>query len=205
MRFLPCLAAFCALATGLFLAGIFGLAPYAAVERLGHIAYFENVPDGLLRLPLPLTPGRYVALRAGAWALLGGGGLGALAQRRAAAYRRQRRRLVGEVHRAAATLGRTVRQWPRPQRAGARVPAALLGALPAFRVVELGTQVPALFENLHQEEALVRSYRWLRAQPPGDVFLVAPYHQFLFFHYGLLNGHPLALHSPRRAPYLWCG
>ena len=139
---------FCALATGLFLVGIFGPAPYAAVAQLGHIAYFEIIPDGLLRLPLALTPGRYTALRAGAGALLGGGLMGTLVLLRAT-YRRPLRRLGGEARRAAAALGRTVRRWSGPERAvvGALLLAIFLVQLLWFVTDPLGPDETASYDD----------------------------------------------------------
>ena len=149
MRFLLVLAMFWALVTGLFLIVIFALSPYAAVERLGHIAYFEIIPDGLLRLPLALTPGRYAALRAGAWALLGGGLVGALALLRTAAYRRPQQRLGKEACRVVAALGRTVRRWSGPERAvaGGLLLAIFLVQLLWFVTDPLGPDETASYDD----------------------------------------------------------
>lgn len=140
MRFLLLVAVVCLLAASAYLAAIFGPAPYAAVARLGHVAYFEDVPDGLLRLHLALTPGRYAAFRAGTWALLSGGLLGTLGLLGAAGGRRELRRLGREARRAGAALARTVRRLPGRERAAA---AALLLAILAVRLVWFFTDPPS--------------------------------------------------------------
>ncbi len=110
MRFLLLVASICLLVASGCLVGIFGPAPYAAVERLGHIGYFEYAPDGLSFFKLALTPARYAVFRVVLAGLLGGSLLATIAQLRAPRSRRQLRRLGQETHRAAAALVRTVRQ-----------------------------------------------------------------------------------------------
>lgn len=132
MRFLLLVAVVCLLAASLYLAAIFGPAPYAAVARLGHLAYFEDVTDGLLHLKLALTPARYAAFRTGLWGLLGGSLLAAAGLLPLAKSRRQLRRLGQEARRAGAALRRTVRNLSGPERA---VAGGLLLAILGVRLV----------------------------------------------------------------------
>lgn len=120
MRFLLLVASLCLLAASAYLVAMLGLTPYSVVEQLGHVSYYEYVPDGPTQLKLALTPGGYAAFRTGIWAGLVGSLLSSvlllLAQ---PAYRRQLHGLEQEVRRARSALGRTVRHLSGPEKTAA--------------------------------------------------------------------------------------
>lgn len=116
MRFLLLVASLCLLAASAYLVVILGLTPYRVVEQLGHVSYYEYVPDGPTQLPLALTPGGYAAFRTGIWAGLVGSLLSSVLLLAQPAYRRQLRRLGQEVRRARAALGRPVRHLSGPEK-----------------------------------------------------------------------------------------
>ncbi|MDB5236019.1 MAG: hypothetical protein JWR44_3012, partial [Hymenobacter sp.] len=131
MRFLVFVAALGLLVASLYLALIFGNVPYAALQRLGQVAYYEYAPDGPNYLTLALTPGSYKALRIGSWGLLACSSLATIAVLQKAIFRREILRLKLECSLATTALATVIRSLT----VGQRLLAAML------LLLTLGAQV----------------------------------------------------------------
>ena len=128
MRFLWLVAALGLMLASAYIVGIFGFTPFAEVQRLGQVAYFEYAPDGPSYLELALTPARYAALRLGSTALLAGSAWACAGLLRKPLYRREVRHLQHEIGSAIGALRRVVGELSLAEKAlGAALLVLMLG------------------------------------------------------------------------------
>ncbi|MCC3152966.1 hypothetical protein Q3A66_08575 [Hymenobacter sp. BT770] len=153
MRFLSLVATFCILAASLYLVSIYGLASYSEVERLGRIPYFEDVPDGLLFLSLPLTPGRFAVFQTFIWVLLIGSFSANVFLLKDNAYRLELKYLGREFNKSLSALKRRVQRLSASERAvaGTLLLAILLTRLVWFIIDPLSPDETASYDYFVRE------------------------------------------------------